>query len=62
MLMKNWLYSDYSDEWCKEAYYSEYHSSYINSDNAIEVYLDVEQNKTDFRSDNDDDSYFHMGL
>lgn len=50
---ENFYYSDYSDEWCEEASYSNYHGTYINDDNVVEVYTDAQKRDTDYRSDDD---------
>ena len=50
----NFYYSEYSNEWCEDAHYSDYHGTYIDADNSVEVYTDVEKSGTDYRADNDD--------
>jgi len=51
---ENWYYSDYSNEWVEEANYSNYHETYINSNDSIEVYTDAQKDGIDYRSEGDD--------
>lgn len=53
----NWYYSDYTGEWLEEGEWSEYHSTYLNPDNSVQVYTDVSKDSTDYRS-NDDGSFW----
>ena len=53
----NLYYSDYSGEYLIEGVWSNHHETYINKNDAVEVYVDAEQSDTDWRAD-DDDTWF----
>jgi hypothetical protein len=51
----NMVYSDYHNDYLPEGHevYSEHHESYLYDDEAVEVYLDEGQRKTDWRAEDD---------
>jgi len=53
-------YSEYNDEYIKSRYavWSDWYNSYLDRDDAIEVYTDENQRYTDWRPDNDSSSYY----
>ena len=40
----NWHYSHFSNEWCIDVVYSEYHETYINYDSSIAVFFKCRRN------------------
>jgi len=57
------VYIDDKDEWVKfdDAVWSEHYQEYIDEDDAIEVYLDEDNNDTDWRIENDGTYFEHDG-
>jgi len=56
-LEDNFNYSNYTNEWLVNSEFSDYYDTYIDADDAVEVYTDVEKSKTDWRP-SDDGSWF----
>lgn len=53
----NFEYSDYSDEWVVSSVYSDHHGTYINDNDAIQVYTKADKSENDWRA-NDDDTFW----
>lgn len=55
-LRNNFVWSEYDHTYYKDddCVFSQYHDTYILGDDSIEVYLDLDKKKTDYRCDGDD--------